>query len=70
MWKKALLSLGVKRRKVVNLPDPWGEEIPDEFLIDGHLSFVDFVVVPRGYNMVVDVPDELAIKILTLGAIL
>ena len=69
-WRKALLSLGVKRRKVVGLPDPWGAKIPDEFLIEGHMSFVDFVVVPRGYNMIVDVPEELAIKILTLGAIL
>jgi hypothetical protein len=68
-WKDALLSLKVKRRKVVGLPDPWGEKIPEGFLIEGHMSFVDFVVVPRGYNMLVDVPDELAIKILTLGAI-
>lgn len=70
VWKKALRSLGVKRRKVVGLPDPWYEEMPDEFLVEGHLSFVDFVVVPKGYNMVVDVPDDLAVKILTLGAIL
>lgn len=69
-WKKALLSLGVQRRKAVGLPDPWGEEIPDDFLIKGHMSFVDFVVVPKGYNMIVDVPEELAFKILTLGAIL
>lgn len=69
-WKKALLFLGVQRRKVVGLPDPWGEEIPDDFLIKGHMSFVDFLVVPIGYNMIVDVPEELAIKILTLGAIL